>query len=97
MEYLNMFVELGSSENSSCFESWDIEIERWSKTLSENFIIKDLSNFILEEIHSTSISDEEREGLYVKYLELRIGILDKAIELAKLFARPNYPTELHRN
>lgn len=86
------FLEYTTDENGQkkeiVFESWDKELERWSNTVSNTPIIKDLETFLKDEMHATTISDEERDRLYAKYLEMKLALFDKVIELAKTFARP---------
>ncbi len=99
-EYNNIFLEyvlnsdgLPSDETIETFKNWDLELGRWAETIKKNPIAKDLDDFLKKEIHSTEISDEERDKLYLRYLEMRLALLDRSIELAKTFARPNYPAK----
>jgi hypothetical protein len=96
-DYYYIFLEYildgnGERETIGIFTNWDDELERWAKTIKENPIVKDLEDFIKKEIHSADISDEERDSLYLRYLEMSLALFDRCVELAKTFARPNYPT-----
>ncbi|MDD5360419.1 MAG: hypothetical protein PHI79_03485 [Sulfurovaceae bacterium] len=84
-----IFLEIdGDGNQYPEFQNWDIEFNRWAGTISKNSIIVDLEEFLKTEMHSTSISDEERDKLYARYLEMKLALFDKAVELAKTFARP---------
>jgi hypothetical protein len=87
-EYLFREVDKDNNDLPS-FTNWDDELKRWADTVNTNPVIKELDTFLKEEMHSTSITDEERDKLYARYLEMKLALFDKAVELAKTFTRPS--------
>lgn len=87
-EYLFREVDKDNDDLPS-FTNWDNELKRWADTVNTNPVIKELDTFLKEEMHSTSITDEERDKLYARYLEMKLALFDKAVDLAKTFTRPS--------